>query len=61
MHRRSNERLVATMIELSLSPIVLLLLIQPALGQMLSSQGVATQLQDLNHCQSVLALSRLDP
>jgi hypothetical protein len=60
MHRNGNERLIATMIEFSLSPVVLFLLNQPALWQMFSPQGIATQLQDLNHRQGVVALGCLD-
>jgi hypothetical protein len=59
MHRLRFKRIRASVIQLSLNPIVLFLLVKPGLRQRRSTKRAAASLQQVDHGQGVVALLAL--
>ena len=60
MHRLGNELVGASVIQFTLNPVMLLLVVKPCLRKRIWTKCAATSLQQVDHCQGVVALQRLD-
>jgi hypothetical protein len=60
VQRSRNEEIRAAMVELTLNPIVLFLLVKPSLWERRTPEGTAAALKEGNHLQSVGALGTLN-
>ena len=60
VHWPRDKKLCAAMIEFALNPVVLFLLVEPRTWERSPAEGPATALEEVDHHQSVLALTAFD-